>query len=140
MSESNVDKTENRSSEVAIATNRQATFPVMPWFLIMIIYVLLLFSIGYIAFWDQDFNSAENTIGSYINIITEYKLQAKEYSVLADDELTVIIQEVMKKSANNADEIQKLASQSFNITLGAILAFLSGSATVIFQKVNNRKK
>ncbi len=56
MSESNVDKAENRlgnientNSEVAVATNRQVAFPVQPWLLIMVIYVLLLFSIGYIA-------------------------------------------------------------------------------------------
>ena len=44
-----------------------------------------------------------------------------------------IIQEVMKENVDNAGDLRELASHSFNIVLGAMLSFLSGLVTMVFQ-------
>lgn len=113
--------------------------PIMMWNTVLAIYVFLLVSIGYIAFWDQDFNKPENTIGQYVKILNEYKQKIGSDTSVSSEELTIIVQEVMKKNADSAGDLQELASQSFNIVLGAILAFLSGSVTMVFQKINRAK-
>ena len=109
----------------------------MMWSVILGIYVFLLMTIGWIAFWDQDFNKPENTIGQYVAILTDYKLKNPEAS--NHEELALIVQEVMKKNADSAGDLQELASQSFNIVLGAILAFLSGSVTMVSQRINSAR-
>jgi hypothetical protein len=114
--------------------------PMAIWNMVLLIYLFLLVSIGYIAFWDQDFNNPRNTVGSYVSVLNEYKqINGIEGSV-SSDEFTLIVQEVMKKNADRAGDLQELASQSFNIVLGAILAFLSGSVTMVFQRINANKR
>lgn len=103
------------------------------WAIILSIYILLLGGIGYVAFWEQDFNKPERVVGTYIDILNKYKETTRSNDNLSDEELTVLIQELMKRDADNAGDLQELATQSFNIILGAILAFLSASATLIFQ-------
>ncbi len=104
------------------------------WKLVMGIYLLILIGIGYIAFWNQDFNNPENTVGTYVSLLADYKEKSTTKKTLNSDEFTLIVQEMMKQDADNAGDLQELASQSFNIVLGAVLAFLSASATMVFQK------
>lgn len=113
------------------------------WFVVLLVYLSLLGSIGFISFWDQDFNKPENTIGAYLNLLdaksdgasgsTEYTPAVRK---LIDEKFKDVIQEVMKNNADAAGDLQELASQSFNIILGAILAFLSATATMVFQKLS----
>lgn len=115
---------------------------IVVWLTVLMMYLLLLGGIGYVSFWDQDFNRPENTIGAYLELLEnkpepgedrEYSPAVKE---MIDKDFSVIIQEVMKNNADAAGDLQELASQSFNIILGAILAFLSATATMIFQKLS----
>jgi hypothetical protein len=41
-------------------------FNIMPmWSFVLVIYMFLLTAIGWVAFWDQDFNKPEHTVGEY---------------------------------------------------------------------------
>ncbi|NQY34206.1 MAG: hypothetical protein HRT37_04390 [Alteromonadaceae bacterium] len=106
------------------------------WCIILAIYIVLLCAIGYIAFWEQDFNKPQNTVGSYINILSEYKRQEAKNGSGSEstEDINEIIKEMMKKDADNAGDLQELASQSFNIIMGTLLAFLSSSATMVIQR------
>jgi len=109
------------------------------WTVILTIYVGLLASVGYVAFWEQDFNKQEKVVDAYITILAKHK-QAGGSQNLTEDELTVLIKELIVRQADTAGDIQDLASQSFNIILGAILAFLSASATMIFRNSDDEER
>ena len=126
----------SRSEFITLGTTRRGT---SMWAIVLSIYLLLLGTIGYVAFWEQDFNKPEKVIGTYIDILNNYKESTKHNDNLSDEELTAVIQELMQRDADNAGDLQELASQSFNIVLGAILAFLSASATLIFQHARSEK-
>ncbi len=106
------------------------------WQLLLLFYMILLFMIGYIAFWQQDFNKPELTVGSYITLLADYREKVQQKQNISDQEVNLIIQQLMKKSADHGGDLQELAAQSFNILLGAILAFLSASTTMVFQQRN----
>ncbi|NQZ11230.1 MAG: hypothetical protein HRT35_29105 [Algicola sp.] len=135
MNETEVDETHQEEAQPGQTNGiREMTM----WIMVLSIYIFLLSSIGYIAFWDQDFNKAENTVGSYVKILTAFEQKEQQTGQqLSAGDTGMIIQEMMKKGADSAGDLQELASQSFNIVLGAILAFLSASATMVFQQVNN---
>ena len=120
------------------------TNPLILWILVLICYITLLIGIGYIAFWEQDFNKPKNTIGAYMDLFID---EAKEVTgdsaqieaiqqFSKDEQFRNIVHEVMKNSADASADLQKLASQSFNILLGAVLAFLSATATMVFQRLS----
>ncbi|MCL1124959.1 hypothetical protein [Shewanella surugensis] len=113
--------------------------PIAMWVMVLLVYILLLVGIGYIAFFDQDFNNPQDTIGGYIGILDEYKNSPSNEKMLSDEDLSNLLIESMKKDSEGAGDLQELASQSFNIILGAILAFLSGSVTIVFQRVSKQK-
>jgi len=106
------------------------------WGFVLLIYVVLLAAIGWVAFWDQDFNKTENTVAPYIKLLADYK---DKFGSLTEEELGQVIQSMMVKDADGAGDLQELASQSFNIVLGALLAFLSASATMVFQNLSNSR-
>lgn len=131
----------NEKHQDEAAEERSVGYKAMTmWTLVLLIYVFLLASIGYIAFWDQDFNKAENTVGSYVGILSGYQQEEAQGGNLSTEDTALIIQEMMKKGADSAGDLQELASQSFNIVLGAILAFLSASATMVFQQINSIRR
>jgi len=70
MSEAKSDN-ENQSPEHVEAASPLKFRAMLMWNLILGIYLFLLIIIGYIAFWDQDFNNPKNTIGEYVAIINE---------------------------------------------------------------------
>ena len=129
---------EPSASQVVVARDSGVN-RIQIWVLILVIYSLLLVFIGYIAFWDQDFNRPEYTIGRYIKVLNEYKQQSDIEVSLSRDEVASIVSEIMSKNADNSIDLQQLATQSFNIVLGALLAFLSGSVTMVFQHSNRTK-
>lgn len=131
-----IDNAETMPDEV----NKTTSFKIMPvWVSVLVIYLFLLCAIGYIAFWDQDFNKPINKVQPYLTMILDYKKNSSETAPLTAGEITIIVEEIMKKDADSAGDLQELASQSFNIVLGAILAFLSASSTMVFQKINEAR-
>ncbi len=132
-------QTNERSALQSVVRRENGVNRIQIWVLILVIYSLLLVFIGYIAFWDQDFNRPEYTIGRYIKVLNEYKQQSDIEVSLSRDEVASIVSEIMSKNADNSIDLQQLATQSFNIVLGALLAFLSGSVTMVFQHSNRIK-
>lgn len=130
---------DNRPSEIITQDNS-----FMMWGMVLVIYLFILVGIGYISFWEQDFNDPENTIGTYLRMLDskhEADGSTSDYSdavkTMIETDFKAVIQEEMKNSADAAGDLQELASQSFNIVLGAVLAFLSATATMIFQKLSD---
>lgn len=114
------------------------------WLMLIVVYIFLFSSIGYIAFWEQDFNDPEKFLIKY-EILREkhFKVLGSSFQDLnlatEDKEFNDYINEFMKIANDTAGDLQELATQSFNIVLGALLAFLSATATMIFQD-NNKKQ
>lgn len=114
------------------------------WTVVLLMYLFILVGIGYISFWEQDFNDPENTIGTYLRVLDSkhesdgtISSYSDEVKAMIETDFKTVIQEEMKSSADAAGDLQELASQSFNIVLGAVLAFLSATATMIFQKLSD---
>ncbi len=110
------------------------TKSVVQWIVISAFYLILLVSIGYIAFWEQEFNKPENTVGVYVKMLSDMNKSDNMVGV-DSSEFQLIIKEMMKKDADSSGDLQELATQSFHILLGALLAFLSASSTMIFQNM-----
>ena len=79
----------------------------------------------------MDFNDPNHNVKKYYEIFHNYnnEFEDEEASNLFNSTLT----ELAKEAESEADDMQQLASQSFNIVLGAFLAFLSATVTTIFQ-------
>lgn len=107
------------------------------WCIVLLMYLFLFIGIGWIAFWDQDFNNPEITYGRIITALERCKTNEKDKSEgfcgLLPEEYGQLLKALIEDADNSAGDLQELASQSFNIVLGAILAFLSASATMVFQ-------
>jgi predicted PurR-regulated permease PerM len=110
----------------------------MMWSAVMLVYILIFSYVGRIAFWPMDFNDPENTVKKYLDILEEH--QAKNGNDQNIDTLKLAIEELMKKAEESANDMQQLASQSFNIVLGAFLAFLSATVTMVFQGSSRNKE
>lgn len=103
------------------------------WLVILGVHLVVLVGIGQVAFTEQYFNDADNMLGEYMQIKGEIK---QEHYL--DEETALLINSLIEKASNNAGDLQELASQSFNIILGALLAFLSASSTIIFQELQKK--
>lgn len=115
------------------------------WLVILLVHLFLFISTGYITFYDQSFNHPEKKIEKYQLILKEhYDIYAKDTTNVNFSEFQKdfekVVYELIKTSAKQDGDQQGLASQSFNIVLGAILAFLSATSTMIFQQRALRKK
>jgi hypothetical protein len=100
------------------------------WLIVMMVYLMVFAYTGYIAFWPMAFNDPDNTVKKYIEMVEVYEAKLPSD---ADYDFKPVMEELMKKSDSSASSMQQLASQSFNIVLGAFLAFLSATVTMIFQ-------
>ncbi len=140
-----IDKSENESDIEEIDaiesnveeldTNKQeekAPFGVVKiWVCVMLVYIVIFGYIGYIAFWPMAFNDPEQNVAKYFAIIDKYGQNISDNQ--NEDVFKLTINELVKKAEEGATDIQQLASQSFNIVLGAFLVFLSATVTTIFQ-------
>ena len=88
------------------------------WFSILVVYLVLFLGTGYIAFFPKDFNPAH--------------VKAEEINKFNSDEMKAFVIETLKQETSIFQKKRELASQSFNVVLGAILGFLSASATAYF--------
>ena len=103
------------------------------WITILCIYLLVLSGIGQIAFTKQYFNEADSMIGEFLVIKEKHNVNTP-----SDEKTDDLINGLMESAANASNDLQELASQSFNIILGALLAFLSASATIVFQALSSK--
>lgn len=115
------------------------------WSVVLIIYLFLISAIGYIAFWEQDFNNPDKFLAKYENIRNKhFEVDLKAFGSLERDQrvedFSKLIQESMETAADSAGDLQELITQSFNILLGAFLAFLSATTSIVFQSSNPEPK
>ena len=122
---------------------------VIMWYIVLVMYTFILLLIGYLAFYDQDFNNQEQMIKDYISEIkkidesestTEQTATVSAKQEERNRDAINVVTEIIKKKNDSAGDLQELASQSFNIVLGALLAFLSASATMFFQDSGAKRK
>ena len=138
-----VKKIKNTQTDNNSWTNKQL------WLVLLFMYIYLLSGVGYIAFWNQDFNNTDKLLSQYEVLRTKHievlkKVYADSNSDLHnhfdDDGFNTMLTNSMKSTINSAGDLQELASQSFNIILGAVLAFLSATATMVFQNSFKRNE
>lgn len=135
-----MDITRDKSNEKPVkkAPNRELD-KFFVWLIILFIYLFLFTATGYITFYDQGFNHPEKKIERYQTILKEhYNIYSKNNTNVNFSEFQKdfekVVYELIKTSAKEDGDQQGLASQSFNIVLGAVLAFLSATSTMIFQQ------
>lgn len=92
------------------------------WWGILVVYMLLFLSTGFIAFFERDVNPALD--------ITNDNLAAN----LTDESTKTFVMETLRTEAAEHKKRADLASQSFNVVLGALLGFLSASAARRFSE------
>ncbi|SHO54736.1 hypothetical protein [Vibrio quintilis] len=128
---------ENKADEIkADETNvvpqtkkKRAFYKTTIWLTVVMVYMILVTVVGYIAFYDQDFNNPTNTLNAYVHVLQD---QADAGKTLPKAMNEVVVQ-MMKSEVENDEGLQELATQSFNIILGGLLAFLSASAAMVFR-------
>lgn len=115
----------DEKEQTAPAKDDQAVINIAPmknvqydnlWWGILVVYLLLFLSTGFIAFFERDINPALD--------ITSDNLAAN----LTDEATKSFVMETLRTEAAEHKKRADLASQSFNVVLGALLGFLSASA------------
>jgi hypothetical protein len=90
------------------------------WVGLLIVYVGLFLSTGYLAFVNIELLPPANEI--------------QEVTKVTDEEVKKFILEAMRVEDAERSKRQSLAIQAFNVVLGALLGFLSASATSLFRR------
>ena len=98
--------------------------PQVVWAAILSVYLLLFVATGYVAFFVKEYNPAID-------------LKPEVYMDIKDPETKTLFISTLKQEAETFQKKRELASQSFNVVLGALLGFLSASAVSRF---TNRDK
>ncbi|WP_157726413.1 hypothetical protein [Imhoffiella purpurea] len=109
------DKDKNEKPSGGTQVDAKST---LVWSGILIVYLALFCSTGYVAFFAEEWNPAVN----YGEIPAKTK----------DPETKALILEELKRDSEIYKKRRELAAQSFNVVLGALLGFLSASATSVF--------
>ncbi|MDW3193699.1 MAG: hypothetical protein R8G66_15115 [Cytophagales bacterium] len=130
--------TQNKPPRPLPPKKKKDVYILARWFTLMAIYLSILLEIAYVAFWEQDFNDPDKVLKKYELIRQKHYEITNQYvktpDPLVNEAFNALLDEFMKDVNNSAGDIQELATQSFNIVLGALLAFLSSTVTMIFQR------
>lgn len=86
------------------------------WILLLTVYLVLFGCSGYIAFFKSDGDPASNINGAVVSSISD---QATKEAIISG----------FKSASELYKKRVELAFQAFNVILGALLGFLSASAT-----------
>lgn len=118
--------------------NRKTCFrPSVVWCLILFINVLILAGIGWAAFGNTGVNDPTETTGRIIAELQKVRVKAEADPVGAWDlthgEYSKLLTSMIDEATKASRDQQSFAAHSFHIVLGAILGFLSASATMVFQ-------
>jgi len=108
---------QERSSEVVV---NDRNMPTIIWVVILIVYLLLFVATGYEAFFVREYNPAID-------------LKPEVYMNIKDEQTKALFINTLKEEAETYQKKRELASQSFNVVLGALLGFLSASAVSGFR-------
>lgn len=94
------------------------------WGGILLVYLILFVATGYVAFFVKEYNPAID-------------LKPSVYADIEDPETKALIIDTLKQEADTHQKKRELASQSFNVVLGALLGFLSASAASGLKRRDN---
>lgn len=94
------------------------------WLIVLIIYLVLFTIVAYLAFVNIELLPPLNEL--------------KPFITMEDSEFKTFFLNALKTEDSERANRQNLATQSFNVVLGAVLGFLSASAT--FMNKNNNQK
>jgi hypothetical protein len=94
---------------------QEQTVNVKSWALVLISYFVLLSVTSYIAFFQSEYNPA--------GLLSE-----EDVALLENEATKDLVKDALEKDSSAYAKRRELASQSFNVVLGAILGFLSASA------------
>ncbi len=98
------------------------------WTSLLLVYSFLFCVTGCITFFGEDFDPFDQFNQEMIRRVEN-----------ADETVRPTLIDMMKQSANAKGDQQELASQSFNVVLGALLGFLSATATTINRSRSGKK-
>ncbi|MCI5128143.1 MAG: hypothetical protein D3907_06495 [Candidatus Electrothrix sp. AUS3] len=87
------------------------------WFVVLFIYIFLFVGTGYLTFFYN--NEYATNQENMLKITKDYGDQ-KKYE---------LVQKWIERDNVNYNDVNKIASQAFNVVLGAILAFLAATAS-----------
>lgn len=111
----------NEVSEKPDMIDRRNVLESRVWIGILITYLALFCATGYIAFIGDQYNPAL----SWSQAVTK---------ALSDENKKAFVIDALKQEGESFKKQRELASQSFNVVLGAILGFLSASAASAFRR------
>jgi hypothetical protein len=118
------NEAENSLPESATNVTRGDSKGITLWTLILLVYVALFCATGYVAFFKYEDNPAVNISPEWIMRFDDPETRKRMLDTLKEDSATFA-----KK--------RELATQSFNVVLGALLGFLSASAVSATRKREN---
>ncbi len=91
------------------------------WYVVLIMYLILLGSTAYVTFFDNNgFASRQDT--------------AQKLAQITNEDQLAFFNELHENEVQNMEQINALATQSFNVVLGALLGFLSATVTILTGK------
>ncbi|MCI5116151.1 MAG: hypothetical protein D3921_03215 [Candidatus Electrothrix sp. AW1] len=91
------------------------------WYVVLIMYLILLGSTAYVTFFDNNgFASRQDT--------------AQKLAQITNEDQLAFFNEIHENEVQNMEQINALATQSFNVVLGALLGFLSATVTILTGK------
>jgi len=109
-----------QSTSISGKTNQNSKSLAL-WIMVLSVYMLLFCATGYVAFFKYEDNPAVNISPEWINRFEDLETRKRMLETLKDDSVVYA-----KK--------RELATQSFNVVLGALLGFLSASAVSATRK------
>ena len=136
--------TKNKSEKINKQKKAKSFYEFGMWTLVVFMHLLLFGVIGWVAFGEHDFNSPKKYLSEF-EILKQKHFEVLKTihgedidldEVFGEKEFTTFLNEEMKTATGSAKSLQELVLHSFNIVLGAFLAFLSATATLIFQNMN----
>lgn len=90
-------------------------------YVVLIMYLILLGSTAYVTFFDNNgFASRQDT--------------AQKLAQITNEDQLAFFNEIHENEVQNMEQINALATQSFNVVLGALLGFLSATVTILTGK------
>ena len=87
------------------------------WFVVLMVYILLFVGTGYLTFF---YNNEYATNQENMAKITKDYGDQKKYQ---------LVEEWIRRDTHGYNQVNHVASQAFNVVLGAILAFLAATAS-----------
>ncbi len=112
-------KTSDKKTTDKVPSQKQQSELSMAWFVVLLVYIVLFVGTGYLTFFYN--NEYATNQANMIKITTDYGDSEQEKYKL--------VQGWIERDSDGYNQVNLVASQAFNVVLGAILAFLAATAS-----------